>query len=87
MEEVPHDPARPPKGSRPSAGACVIFAGVGLLLLLTPLYFSLGPLIYTRGHAWEYDLVRDLFIISVVLFVLFVLAPLVAAYRLSRGRR
>ena len=58
-----------------------------MLVLLPALYFSLGPLIYTRGRAWEYDLVRDLFIVSVVLFVLIVLAPLVAAYRLSRRYR
>ena len=86
MEEAPHKDSRPQKNSNSLSLACAAFAGFGLLLLLPALFFSLGPLISTRGRAWEYEPVRELFIISVVVFVLVVVLPLVAAYRLSRRR-
>jgi hypothetical protein len=87
VKEVVKEADRPRKDSEPTGFAYAAFAGFVLLLLLPAFFFSLGPLIYTRGRAWEYDPVRELFIISVVFFVLFVLAPLVAAYRLSKGRK
>jgi hypothetical protein len=85
MEEAPHKGAQPQKNSGPFVAACVAFAAFGLLLLVPAFFFSLGPLISTSGRAWEYDPVRELFIGSVVLFLLIVVSPLVAAYSLSRG--
>jgi hypothetical protein len=87
MEEAPHKEAQPKKVADPLVMAYVVFAGFALLLLLPAFFFSLGPLISTRGRAWEYDLVRELFITSVVTFILVVVLPLVAAYNLSRGTK
>jgi hypothetical protein len=86
MEEAPHKDALRQK-SNPLVLACVAFAGFGVLLLLPTFFFSLGPLISTRGRAWEYELVRELFIASMVMFILFVVSPLVAAVSLLRRRR
>ena len=85
MEEAPRKDSQPQK-SDPLVLACVAFAGFGLLLLLPAFLFSLGPMISTRGRAWEYEPVRELLIISVVMFILVVVSPSVAAYSLSRGR-
>lgn len=87
MEEPLHKKAPPQKNSNPSVMAYVAFAGFALLLLLPAFFFSLGPLISTRGRAWEYDPVRELFITSVITFILLVVLPLVAAYSLSRESR
>jgi hypothetical protein len=87
MEKAPHKDIHPQKRSDPLIMAFVAFAGFGFLLLLPAFLFSLGPLISTRGRAWEYDLVRDSFIASGIVFLLFVVSPLVAAYSLSRGHR
>lgn len=87
MEEAPHKEAQPKKVADPLVMAYVVFAGFALLLLLPASFFSLGPLISTRGRAWEYDLVRELVITSVVTFILVVVLPLVTAYNLSPGTK
>jgi cation transport ATPase len=85
MEAAPHKDTHPQKNSDPLISACVAFAGFGLLLLLPVLFFSLGPMISTGGRAWEYEPVRELLIAGVIIFLLIVVSPSVAAYSLSRG--
>ncbi|HZG52195.1 MAG TPA: hypothetical protein VEZ40_08665 [Pyrinomonadaceae bacterium] len=85
MEETPHTDAHPSKKADPFVLACVAFAGFGLLLFLPAFFFSLGSLISTGGRAWEYDPVREPFIAGVVIFVLIVALPLLAAYGRSRA--
>ena len=88
MDESALKTTKPPQKPSDLVGFVFLaFCAFGLLVLLPMLYFSLGPLITTRGRAWEYDPVSELFIASLVVFALLVVSPMVAAYSLLRKRR
>jgi hypothetical protein len=88
MGEATHKTSRPPReATDPLGGICIALVALGSLLLLPTLLFSLGSLITTGGRAWEYEPVRELFTISVIIFVLLIVLPLVARFSLVRNRR
>ena len=63
----------------------LIFGGFHACVLPLALLFSLGPLITSRGRAWEYEPVRELFIASLLVFSFLVVLPLAVAYGLRKG--